>query len=124
MAPNANRPTNAQPRMGATRSLRDDRHKDKNDSGDLLSSNDQWRAKAQRAFTAAQQQQTSLKGQLHDTVAQYAIRPMVRVFEVDADHQPQSADIADPAMALFQRRELVLEYWADLGGVRNQAFFQ
>src|SRR5262245_19142359 len=67
----------------------------------LFCRNDQRRAKAQRALTAAQKQQTFFKTLPHDPITQFSIRRTAAVgaLEVDANHEPQAAHITDDGMA-------------------------
>jgi hypothetical protein len=65
--------------------------------GTLFPGNDERRAKAQSALAATEQEQTSFEAIHHHPIAKRGVGGaiFIRVDEFHADHQPQTAHIAD-----------------------------
>src|SRR5690606_17817421 len=68
----------------------------------------QWRRKADARLTAAQQQQTAAEGLADDPVAELGVRfaRTAVAYDVDGEHQPFSARLADAAVFLVDGLQL------------------
>src|SRR6185312_5663386 len=85
----------------------------------LMLIQDERRSQPDGGFSAAEDKQPAFKGQLNDAVAPRSggLARLLVFDDLDADHQPAPAHVADDFMRLRPGEESVQHPAADLGGV-------